>query len=162
MRDFLLTKLINAEYASLKAPAFSTYSEKSIEHSLSDLNDCLENLTIAFTGIDFPKYQHHQSSSSNVSIATSPGHSQQSFPSSVGNPLKQPLTPQLSTATTTNSSSSSGFSVKTAFRRLSMMQIFSGKNSDISQIEDKSKHSDNKPIKPSVISLFYFCIKLIN
>ena len=138
----------------MKAPAFSTYSEKSIEHSLSDLNDALENLTTAFTGIEFPKYQHHISSSSNVSIATSPSHSQQSFPSSIGNSLKQPLSPQLSTATTTNSSSSSGFSVKTAFRRLSMMQIFASKNpslsNDSSSIDDKNKHVDNKTTKSLV------------
>lgn len=52
LKHFLLSKLIKAEYASLKAPAFSSFSEKTIEDSLSKLCDNLEVLTTAFTCYD--------------------------------------------------------------------------------------------------------------
>jgi hypothetical protein len=49
LKNFLLSKLINAEYASLKAPAFSSFSEKTLEQSLQTLCKTLESLTSSFT-----------------------------------------------------------------------------------------------------------------
>ncbi len=49
LKKFLLTKLVNAEYASLKAPAFSQFSEKTLEHALSKLYDELYNMNFSFT-----------------------------------------------------------------------------------------------------------------
>lgn len=40
-KRFLLEKLINADYASLRAPAFLTFSDRTIESSLRDLQDVL-------------------------------------------------------------------------------------------------------------------------
>lgn len=44
LKKFILSKLINAEYASLRAPAFSFYSEKTLESSLQKL---YENLILS-------------------------------------------------------------------------------------------------------------------
>ena len=56
LKKFLLSKLINAEYASLKAPAFSSFSEKTLEQSLLKLSENLEDLTNSFTCHDFTNY----------------------------------------------------------------------------------------------------------
>ncbi len=53
LKKFLLSKLINAEYASLKAPAFSSFSEKTLEQSLQKLCETLEKLTSSFTSFEF-------------------------------------------------------------------------------------------------------------
>ena len=52
LKKFLLSKLINAEYASLKAPAFSSFSEKTLEQSLQKLCETLEKLTSSFTSFE--------------------------------------------------------------------------------------------------------------
>lgn len=44
LKKFIVSKLINAEYASLRAPAFSIYSEKTLESSLQKL---YENLILS-------------------------------------------------------------------------------------------------------------------
>lgn len=49
LKRFLLSKLINAEYASLRAPAFSIYSEKTLESSLQRLIDTLTLNSFLFT-----------------------------------------------------------------------------------------------------------------
>ncbi len=47
-RRFILSKLINAEYASLRAPAFSTYSELTLEKSLNELCQNVNDLNKTF------------------------------------------------------------------------------------------------------------------
>ena len=53
LKRFLLTKLINAEYASLKAKAFKKFKVKTIGASLNKLYAQLKKLTLEFTGEDF-------------------------------------------------------------------------------------------------------------
>ena len=53
LKRFLLTKLINAEYASLKAKAFKKFKIETIGASLSKLYAQLKKLTFEFTGEDF-------------------------------------------------------------------------------------------------------------
>lgn len=52
LKHFLLTKLINAEYATLKCPAFSKHSENIIDDLLQDLKTSLDKLNIEFTNFD--------------------------------------------------------------------------------------------------------------
>lgn len=49
LKKFILSKLINAEYASLKAPAFSSFSEQTIRPGLDKLSSKLSQLTFNFT-----------------------------------------------------------------------------------------------------------------
>jgi hypothetical protein len=48
LKRFILSKLINAEYASLRAPAFSTFSELTLEKSLKELCQNLVDLNRTF------------------------------------------------------------------------------------------------------------------
>lgn len=49
LKKFILSKLINAEYASLKAPAFSSFSEQTIRPGLDRLYSKLNQLSFNFT-----------------------------------------------------------------------------------------------------------------
>ena len=142
LRSYLLTKLINAEYSSLKAPAFSTYSEKSIEHSLSELTDLLENLT--FTFVEFhPNSNENNSGPLPSQSFTIQAHSPSSLinsgsTSSISsfsntNSIKQVIPNPINTSNNNNSL----LSMKNAFKRINMLQVFtnsiSNKNTSISE-----------------------------
>lgn len=49
LKKFLLSKLINAEYESLKAPAFSSFSEQTMKPALKKLCSRLNSLSCQFT-----------------------------------------------------------------------------------------------------------------
>jgi hypothetical protein len=51
-----LSKLINAEYASLKVPAFSKYSAQTLETNLNKLCEDLEDYTNKFACYDFSHF----------------------------------------------------------------------------------------------------------
>lgn len=52
LKKFILSKLINAEYASLKAPAFSSFSEQTIRPAIDKLSSKLNQLTFNFTWLN--------------------------------------------------------------------------------------------------------------
>lgn len=52
LKKFILSKLINAEYASLKASAFSSFSEQTIRPALDRLLFKLNQLTYNFTWLN--------------------------------------------------------------------------------------------------------------
>ncbi|CAF1143039.1 unnamed protein product, partial [Brachionus calyciflorus] len=56
LKKFLLSKLINAEFASLKAPAFSSFSEQTIRPGLQKLCVKLNQLTYKFTWLNEPSW----------------------------------------------------------------------------------------------------------
>ena len=53
LKRFILTKLINAEYASLKAKAFEKFKIETLDNSLKKLYNELSKLSVQFTGDDF-------------------------------------------------------------------------------------------------------------
>lgn len=85
LKNFLLSKLINAEYASLKAPAFSPYTEKTLEQSIGKLCENLENLTQMFTVFDLNRFGSSLSPSNSHSRLSEETNSNLSLPYTVTN-----------------------------------------------------------------------------
>ena len=75
LRRFILAKLINGEYASLRAPAFSVYSEKVLEDLLASLCHSLEHFTDTFLNFETlsTQYSVSRSAAAVAAAAVSPG-----------------------------------------------------------------------------------------
>ena len=130
LKKFLLSKLINAEYASLRAPAFSFYSEKTLESSLQKLYENLVLSTRSFTNF---------SPMSLIGIIPDLG--------THGNSLFSDSSSHIST--TSGSNNSSRLTVKGAFRKLST-HYFKAENNPYLAADPVS--SANKPRNFSLIN----------
>lgn len=125
MKNFLLSKLINAEYASLRAPAFSVYSEKTLESSMQKLYDTLTISTKSFmsTSIFTPTSSETISNNALVSESIS----------------------QLSPNSSNNTSSINRHSVKSALRKLSTYYLKSDNNPYLAaEASSSSKNKDEE------------------
>lgn len=129
LKKFLLSKLINAEYASLRAPAFSFYSEKTLESSLQKLYENLVLSTRSFTNF---------SPMSLIGIIPDLG--------THGNSIFSDSSSHIST---TSGSNSSRLTVKGAFRKLST-HYFKAENNPYLAADPVS--SANKPRNFSLIN----------
>lgn len=132
LKKFILSKLINAEYATLKAPAFSTYSEKTIEDSLVKLTDKLEMISTAFTGFEFERTR-------NKSI-----HSEQNRSNSLSerNEISSPFNSNPAIYVNSNEKSydksNNSFALKGVFRKLST-SIMNNVNKINEEIKEEKK-----------------------
>ena len=68
LKRFILSKLINAEYASLRAPAFSQFSEKTFKQSLNKLCENLADKTHTFALDDADRVSHNNALNQTKSI----------------------------------------------------------------------------------------------
>lgn len=122
LKKFLLSKLINAEYASLRAPAFSSFSEQTIETSLNKMYTRLSQLTLNFTWLS--DQASHSSNQAKFLVNDANNN-----------------TPSGSVASTPTSTSKSGagsfLPIRSAIRRLSVSLAKDPK-------KEESKEKDNE------------------
>jgi len=71
LKRFILSKLINAEYASLRAPAFSTFSELTLGKSLKELCQNLVDLNRTFLIEEKPITARKKEAEGSVLLKTS-------------------------------------------------------------------------------------------
>lgn len=130
LRKFLLSKLINAEYASLKAPAFSVYSEKTLEQSMQRL---YETLTISTHRFIYQPYINY----STMSISDSNNMS------STSSHLMSDSASQMSSSQSSNTSKNT---VKSALRKLSAHYLKPENNPYIpeSRLNHRGENSSDK------------------
>lgn len=135
LKKFLLSKLINAEYASLRAPAFSFYSEKTLESSLQKLYENLILSTQAFINM----FSFSPTSLAGLIPETS-------SPASV---LPSASSSQISTTSSSNNTNTNNnkLTVRNAFRKFST-HYFKAENNpyltaDPASAPNKTRHSNN-------------------
>ena len=174
LKKFLLTKLINAEYASLRAPAFSQFSEKTIEHSLNKLYDDLYQMSLTFTWLgDNLSFTQAYCIAPNLNYAhtsqTPPTRSGGSFFDAAGSvsilsndggavfkDFSKEREKDAASATNISQTSGSKFSFKNAWRRFSVNSNGNYKDAQGEHRERRvSSHEDNQNDQHNSVSVFF-------
>jgi hypothetical protein len=149
LKKFILSKLINGEYATLKAPAFSVYSEKTIEDSLVKLTDNLDMLTTAFTGFEFerPRNKSIHSESIRSNSLTERNES-----------ISSPFSSNSTLFTNNNNEknydkSNNSSAIKGVFRKLST-SFLNNMNKLNEEIKDDKKHNSSHDLRHDEYNAF--------
>lgn len=116
LKKFILSKLINAEYASLRAPAFSVYSEKTLESSLQRLCDSLLQSTRSF--VSFPGSAAGDSTIGSTTTSLSPSTSSHGLDSASIAAAAATAQSTTTTTSTTNINNSSSSGIKGALKKV--------------------------------------------